>query len=315
MIPVADRWQRLCGPECNEPEAGLIASLGLVGCEARTRPPMSTLDPGLNVTRSYGSVPAAGTSVPCRRRYRPLLDNACRRACSGKSNIMSSMISSTIDRNPRAAGLFFLSSPGHRPQRLVGELQIGVFHRKQFLILLHPAHVAEARFQSTQNQCIAVCNGFNAVTTGKRPTNSGIRPNSNRSSLATLRREVLPDPIPRRDWRPSWPKPIGCDVPTVRWMIFSMPTNVPPQMNRMLLVSIWMYCCSGCFRPPCGGTLAIVPSSIFNTRSLLHPFARNVASDRNVLAGFADLVDFVDIQHAPLRALQVKIGCMEQLQQ
>ena len=47
-------------------------------------------------------------------------------------------------------------------------------------------------------------------------------------------------------------------------MMSSRPTNVPPQMKRMFEVSIWMYCCSGCLRPPCGGTLATVPSSIFS---------------------------------------------------
>ena len=47
-------------------------------------------------------------------------------------------------------------------------------------------------------------------------------------------------------------------------MMSSRPTNVPPQMNRMCVVSIWMYCCSGCLRPPWGGMLAIVPSSIFS---------------------------------------------------
>ena len=47
-------------------------------------------------------------------------------------------------------------------------------------------------------------------------------------------------------------------------MMLSSPTNVPPQMKRMFVVSIWMYCCSGCFRPPCGGTLLTVPSSILS---------------------------------------------------
>jgi hypothetical protein len=38
-----------------------------------------------------------------------------------------------------------------------------------------------------------------------------------------------------------------------------------PQIKRMLVVSTWMYCCSGCLRPLWGGTLAMVPSNIFNT--------------------------------------------------
>ena len=37
------------------------------------------------------------------------------------------------------------------------------------------------------------------------------------------------------------------------------------QMNRMSFVLIWMYSCCGCLRPPCGGTLATVPSRIFSS--------------------------------------------------
>ena len=39
-------------------------------------------------------------------------------------------------------------------------------------------------------------------------------------------------------------------VPILCWIIVSSPLNAPPQMKRMLVVSIWMYCCSGCLRPP-----------------------------------------------------------------
>ena len=47
-------------------------------------------------------------------------------------------------------------------------------------------------------------------------------------------------------------------------MIFSMPSNAPPQMNMMLLVSMWMKSWWGCLRPPWGGTAATVPSRIFS---------------------------------------------------
>ena len=79
-------------------------------------------------------------------------------------------------------------------------------------------------------------------------------------------------------------------------------------------MSIWMYCCSGCLRPPCGGTLATVPSSIFKQR-LLHAFARNVARDRDVLARLADLVDLVDVEHAALGRFEIEIGRVQQLEQ
>src|SRR5437016_10943308 len=48
-------------------------------------------------------------------------------------------------------------------------------------------------------------------------------------------------------------------------MIFSKPTNAPPQMNRMLVVSTGVNSWCGCLRPPCGGTLATVPSRIFSS--------------------------------------------------
>ena len=53
--------------------------------------------------------------------------------------------------------------------------------------------------------------------------------------------------------------------PTRRPMNSSMPEKVPPTTNRMFEVSIWMYDCSGCLRPPWGGTLATVPSRIFRS--------------------------------------------------
>lgn len=48
-------------------------------------------------------------------------------------------------------------------------------------------------------------------------------------------------------------------------MIFSSPSNAPPQMKRMSFVLIWMYSCCGCFRPPWGGTEATVPSRILSS--------------------------------------------------
>src|SRR5262249_3055027 len=49
-------------------------------------------------------------------------------------------------------------------------------------------------------------------------------------------------------------------------------------------------------------------------QSLLHAFARNVARNRDVLARLADLIDFVDVQHATLGGLDIEISSMQQLQ-
>ena len=48
-------------------------------------------------------------------------------------------------------------------------------------------------------------------------------------------------------------------------MIFSRPSKAPPQMKRMFLVLTWMNSWWGCLRPPWGGTLATVPSTIFKS--------------------------------------------------
>ena len=104
--------------------------------------------------------------------------------------------------------------------------------------------------------------------TGSRPTSSGMIPKRSRSSGSTSAKgdrdgaafaigrtrpsgRSSPNPIVRRPVRAS--------------MIFSSPSNAPPQMNRMSFVLIWMYSCCGCLRPPCGGTLATVPSRILSS--------------------------------------------------
>ncbi len=75
-----------------------------------------------------------------------------------------------------------------------------------------------------------------------------------------------------------------------------------------------MYCCSGCLRPPCGGTLASRPFEHLQQR-LLHAFARHVAGDRHVLARLADLVDLVDVEHAALGRFKIEVGGVQQFQQ
>jgi hypothetical protein len=61
----------------------------------------------------------------------------------------------------------------------------------------------------------------------------------------------------------SAPKPMPVFSVRLR-TIFSRPSNAPPQMNRMFVVSTWTKSWLGCLRPPCGGTEAIVPSTSFS---------------------------------------------------
>ncbi len=153
--------------------------------------------------------------------------------------------------------------------------------------------------------------GMSGLMTGSRPMNSGIMPNSSRSSEVTL-----PSSSPRSVCCSAWvwlPKPIVLR-PTRRAMMFSRPTNVPPQMNRMLVVSIWMYCCSGCLRPPCGGHVGHGPLEHLQ-EGLLDSLAGDVARDRDVVRGLADLVDFVDVDNAALGGFEIEVGGVQQLEQ
>ena len=105
-------------------------------------------------------------------------------------------------------------------------------------------------------------NSANVAITGRRPISSGIRPNLIKSSGSTVsnRAEIsafssllctaAPKPIP--------PFSVRCR------MTFSKPANAPPQIKRMLVVSTLMNSWFGCLRPPCGGTLATVPSISFS---------------------------------------------------
>ena len=139
-----------------------------------------------------------------------------------------------------------------------------------------------AFFGSTRMRMSASRSRFDtAPMTGRRPMNSGMRPNFRRSSGSTFsrmapmsfssaRRMSAPKPTPLRPMRLS--------------MIFSMPANAPPQMNRMLVVSIWMNSWCGCLRPPCGGTDAVVPSRIFSSACCTPS-----PETSRVIDGFSDL--------------------------
>jgi hypothetical protein len=91
-------------------------------------------------------------------------------------------------------------------------------------------------------------------------------------------------------------------LPSRRWMIFSRPTNAPPQMNKMPLgvhldVFLLRMLASALRRHVANGAL-----QDFQQR-LLHAFARNVARDGNVFGLARDLVDLVNINNAHLARL------------
>ena len=102
--------------------------------------------------------------------------------------------------------------------------------------------------------------------------------------------------------------------PMRRSMIFSSPEKAPPQMNSTLVVSMVRNSWWGCLRPPCGGTLATVPSQDLEQR-LLHALTRDVTRDRRVVRLARDLVDLVDVDDAGLGPLDVEVGGLDQLEE
>ncbi len=118
--------------------------------------------------------------------------------------------------------------------------------------------------------------------TGRRPINSGIKPNLTRSAGSTWRNSSASflvssllftsavKPIPPFSWR--------CCT------IFSNPEKAPPQINRTFEVSTWINSCCGCLRPPWGGIEATVPSIIFS-KACWTPSPET----SRVIDGFSDL--------------------------
>ena len=94
-----------------------------------------------------------------------------------------------------------------------------------------------------------------------------------------------------------------------------MPSKAPPQMKRMFAVLIWMKSWCGCLRPPCGGTLATVPSMILSSACCTpSPETSRVIEGLSPLLR-DDLVDLVDVDDAALGPADVEVGGLDQVQE
>ena len=122
---------------------------------------------------------------------------------------------------------------------------------------------------------------------GNLPTNSGIKPNFNKScgsncsntlylSMSLLLSIFAPKPID------FWP--------ILSFTIFSSPSNAPPQINSIFDVSICINSWCGCFLPPCGGTDATVPSTIFSKACCTPSPLTSLVID-----GFSDFLEILSI--------------------
>src|SRR5207248_4363877 len=70
----------------------------------------------------------------------------------------------------------------------------------------------------------------------------------------------------------------------------------------------------GVLAAPLGRDIADGSFKHFEER-LLHAFAGDIASDRDVLGGFGDFVDFIDVDDAALGRLDVKIRGVQELEE
>ena len=171
----------------------------------------------------------------------------------GRSYITSISDPSKIERNPRAPvlrAMAFLAIAANAPGRTSNS---------------DPSIPSKAWYCLTKAflGSVRICtnavssNWVKVANTGKRPISSGIKPNLIKSSGST---SFNSSPIARSSLpATSALKPMP-DLAVRCWITFSKPSNAPPQINKILVVSTWRKSWLGCFLPPWGGIEAIVPS-------------------------------------------------------
>ena len=172
--------------------------------------------------------------------------------------MISSMQFSIMARSPLAPDLRFNASLAIAESALSVNLRLTPSISIIFLNCLTKAFFGSDKILISAS----AFNKSRVATTGRRPRNSGIRPNFIRSSGRT---SFKISPIFLSSGLTILaPNPMTLE-PNRRWIICSSPVKVPPQIKRMLEVSTLTKSCWGCFLPPLGGTLAVVPSIIFKS--------------------------------------------------
>ena len=153
--------------------------------------------------------------------------------------------------------------------------------------------------------------GMSGQMTGKRPMNSGIMPNSSKSSDVTLPSKLaqigmllglgLAAEADRLAAHAA-----GDDV----FQADEGPAADEQDVGRVHLNILLL----GMLAAPLRGHVGDGSLEHFQ-EGLLHPLARNVARDRDVVRGLADLVDFIDVNNSALGRLEIEIGRVQELEQ
>ena len=168
-------------------------------------------------------------------------------------------------RRPRAPTLRAMRLAGDGSQRIVGELQLHILELEEPLILLDDGVLRLGKNLDQRGFVQIVEHADHRQASDELGDQAELdqvlrlRPAaaSRYRAAAHGRRLSLPCLVTGR-------KPSDF-LPMRRPIIFSSPTKAPPQMNRMFVVSTGVNSWCGCLRPPCGGTLATVPSRIFSS--------------------------------------------------
>ena len=163
-----------------------------------------------------------------------------------------------MERNPRAPNLYCIACSTMYTRASCSNVNETPSISKSFSYCFTNAFLGSVKID---NKAV-VSNGFKYVTTGRRPNNSGIRPNDFKSWAVTY---FMIWSFSNDSWKVSSPeKPIGREFKRFA-MWRSMPSKAPPQMNKMFSVLTAIIFWSGCLRPPCGGTFTIDPSNNFKS--------------------------------------------------
>src|SRR6202790_1528488 len=225
----------------------------------------------------------------------------------GRSNMVSSRMLSRIERRPRAPVLRSIALRATAPSASSANVSsiFSISNRRWYCFTSAFFGSVRIFFSEASSRSSSV------ATTGRRPTNSGIRPYFNRSSGSTWRKI---SPVRRSSGaRTCAAKPIevegtaagrddllqagegaAADEEDVGGV------DLQELLLRMLAAALRRHGGNGAFHDL--------------QQRLLHALARDVPGDRRIVGLAADLVDFVDIDDATLRALDIIIGRLQQLQ-
>ena len=176
---------------------------------------------------------------------------------AGSLNIVFNSKDSIIDLNPLAPVFLFIAF--FAISKIASSLNVNFVFSNSKSLLYCFINEFFGSFKILTNEPSS--SSSKVANIGILPTNSGISPYLIKSSGSKF---FISSPD---GW--SWkcftfaPKPIEVSEPLLA-ITLSNPEKAPPQINKMLVVSTCKNSCWGCFLPPWGGTLAIVPSIILS---------------------------------------------------